>query len=313
MVILKFDKVSKIFYSKTQQTTAIADLSFEINEGEFVAIIGPSGCGKTTILSLVCGLIEPTSGVIVRASDSELQTRQNTDNGKTSLLSALKGKLSKKKSVSDNADNSAAERGIQTDAESNAAVLRGSAMRLGQKRAKFNGIGYMLQRDQLFEWRTIEQNVRLGLEIQKKVTHENLKAANDLLKKYGLWEFRKHHPQELSGGMRQRAALIRTLATNPDLLLLDEPFSALDFQTRLEVCDDVYSIIKREKKTALLVTHDISEAISLADKVIVLTKRPATVKAIHETHMENIDTPLKRRQSPEFSAQFELLHEYLHG
>ena len=323
MVILKFDKVSKIFYSKTQQTTAIADLSFEINEGEFVAIIGPSGCGKTTILSLVCGLIEPTSGVIVRASDSELQTRQNTDNGKTGLLSALKGKLSKKKSVSDNADNSAAERGIQTDAESNAAVLqggntqtevkRGSAMRLGQKRAEFNGIGYMLQRDQLFEWRTIEQNVRLGLEIQKKVTHENLKAANDLLTKYGLWEFRKHHPQELSGGMRQRAALIRTLATNPDLLLLDEPFSALDFQTRLEVCDDVYSIIKREKKTALLVTHDISEAISLADKVIVLTKRPATVKAIHETHMENIDTPLKRRQSPEFSAQFELLHEYLHG
>ena len=151
------------------------------------------------------------------------------------------------------------------------------------------------------------------MEIQKKVTHENLKAANDLLKKYGLWEFRKHHPQELSGGMRQRAALIRTLATNPDLLLLDEPFSAVDFQTRLEVCDDVYSIIKREKKTALLVTHDISEAISLADKVIVLTKRPATVKAIHETHMENIDTPLKRRQSPEFSAQFELLHEYLHG
>lgn len=313
MVILKFDKVSKIFYSKTQQTTAIADLSFEINEGEFVAIIGPSGCGKTTILSLVCGLIEPTSGVIVRASDSELQTRQNTDNGKTGLVSALKGKLSKKKSVSDNSDNSAAERGIQTDAESNAAVLRGSAMRLGQKRAEFNGIGYMLQRDQLFEWRTIEQNVRLGLEIQGKVTHENLKAANDLLKKYGLWEFRKHHPQELSGGMRQRAALIRTLATNPDLLLLDEPFSALDFQTRLEVCDDVYSIIKREKKTALLVTHDISEAISLADKVIVLTKRPATVKAIHETHMENIDTPLKRRQSPEFSAQFELLHEYLHG
>ena len=171
----------------------------------------------------------------------------------------------------------------------------------------------MLQKDHLFEWRTVYSNVTLGLEIQKKVTPNNLQAAHDLLKKYGLWEFRKHHPQELSGGMRQRVALIRTLATNPDLLLLDEPFSALDFQTRLEVCDDVYSIIKREKKTALLVTHDISEAISLADKVIVLTKRPATVKAIHETHMENIDTPLKRRQSPEFSAQFELLHEYLHG
>lgn len=263
MTILKFDKVSKVFYSKTQQTTAIDNLSFEINEGEFVAIIGPSGCGKTTILSLVCGLIEPTSGTIFRAGDAN----------KT-----------------------------QGEAKPRAGKLTGA-----------KGIGYMLQRDQLFEWRTIEQNVRLGLEIQKKVTPENVNATYDLLKKYGLWEFRKHHPQELSGGMRQRVALIRTLATNPDLLLLDEPFSALDFQTRLEVCDDVYAIIKREKKTALLVTHDISEAISLADKVIVLTKRPATVKAIHETHMENIDTPLKRRQSPDFSAQFELLHEYLHG
>lgn len=309
MVILKFDKVSKIFYSKTQQTTAIADLSFEINEGEFVAIIGPSGCGKTTILSLVCGLIEPTSGVIVRASDNETQARTLTDGTeKRGLWAALKGKLSKKKNASEKADGE-----IISEGDTQTEVKRGAAARLGQKRAKFNGIGYMLQRDQLFEWRTIEQNVRLGLEIQKKVTPNNLQAAHDLLKKYGLWEFRKHHPQELSGGMRQRVALIRTLATNPDLLLLDEPFSALDFQTRLEVCDDVYSIIKREKKTALLVTHDISEAISLADKVIVLTRRPATVKAIHETHMENIDTPLKRRQSPEFSAQFELLHEYLHG
>ena len=295
MTILKFDKVSKVFYSKTQQTTAIDNLSFEINEGEFVAIIGPSGCGKTTILSLVCGLIEPTSGTIFRAGDAnQAQDDTSGENGKASFFSALKGRLRIK--------NKDAAPNVKGEAKPRAAKLTGA-----------KGIGYMLQRDQLFEWRTIEQNVRLGLEIQKKVTPENVKATYDLLKKYGLWEFRKHHPQELSGGMRQRVALIRTLATNPDLLLLDEPFSALDFQTRLEVCDDVYAIIKREKKTALLVTHDISEAISLADKVIVLTKRPATVKAIHETHMENIDTPLKRRQSPDFSAQFELLHEYLHG
>ena len=171
----------------------------------------------------------------------------------------------------------------------------------------------MLQRDQLFEWRKISKNITLGLEIQNKLTKENIEYANELLKKYGLWEFRNHYPAELSGGMRQRVALIRTLATNPDLLLLDEPFSALDFQTRLEVCDDVYSIIKKENKTALLVTHDISEAISLADKVIVLTKRPARALTIHYTNMSDIDTPLKRRQSPDFSAQFELLHKYLHG
>ncbi len=171
----------------------------------------------------------------------------------------------------------------------------------------------MLQRDQLFEWRTIEKNIVLGLEIQNKMTKENIEYASELLKKYGLWEFRKHYPQELSGGMRQRVALIRTLATNPGLLLLDEPFSALDFQTRLEVCDDGYSIIKKENKTALLVTHDISEAISLADKIIVLTKRPATLLTIHDTNMSDIDTPLKRRQSPTFSTQFEQLHKYLHG
>lgn len=245
MSILKFDNVSKIFYTKTQQTVAVSDLSFEINEGEFVALIGPSGCGKTTILSLVCGLIEPTSGKIVTRPD--------------------------------------------------------------------HAVGYMLQRDQLFEWRTIEKNVTLGLEIQHKNTEENKEKARNLLKKYGLWEFRKHYPQQLSGGMRQRAALIRTLATNPDLLLLDEPFSALDFQTRLEVCDDVYDIIKKENKTALLVTHDISEAIALADKIVVLTARPATLKAVHYTHLEDIDTPLHRRQAPTFSAQFELIHNLLHG
>ncbi len=174
-------------------------------------------------------------------------------------------------------------------------------------------VGYMLQRDHLFEWRTIEKNVQLGLEIMHKLTPENKEYANGLLKKYGLWEFRKHYPSELSGGMRQRTALIRTLATNPDLLLLDEPFSALDFQTRLTVCDDVYDIIKKEKKTALLVTHDISEAISLSDRIIVLSARPATVVAVHEPHLSDIPSPLKRRESSDFAKQFELLHGYLHG
>ena len=245
MKILELQDVSKVFYTKTQQTTAVSNLSFEVNEGEFVALIGPSGCGKTTILSLICRLIAPTSGKVITKND--------------------------------------------------------------------NAVGYMLQRDQLFEWRTIEKNVTLGLEIMHKNDAEHRAYAYDLLKKYGLWEFRKHYPPELSGGMRQRVALIRTLATNPDLLLLDEPFSALDFQTRLDVCDDVYSIIKKENKTALLVTHDISEAISLADRIVVLTSRPATVLTVHETGLSNIDSPLKRRQSPKFSKQFELLHKYLHS
>ena len=297
MTILKFDDVSKIFYSKTQQTTAVSHLSFEVNEGEFVAIIGPSGCGKTTILSLVCGLIEPTSGKVIRgdtrtalaAPSSENKSAHDTDGeDKSSPTKGKDGFMTKICGLFDRRDKHS--------------VVGQSA-----------NVGYMLQRDQLFEWRTIEKNITLGLEIQRKKTKENVEYANELLNKYGLSEFRKHYPQELSGGMRQRVALIRTLATNPDLLLLDEPFSALDFQTRLEVCDDVYSIIKREKKTALLVTHDISEAISLADKVIVLTKRPATVLTVHETHMENIETPLLRRQSPDFSPQFELLHKYLHG
>ena len=166
--------------------------------------------------------------------------------------------------------------------------------------------GYMLQKDTLFEWRTIEKNVMLGPEIQRNKSEEVRQEAEQLLKKYGLWEFRKHYPGQLSGGMRQRAALIRTLALRPKLLLLDEPFSALDFQTRLSVCNDVYDIIKSEKKTALLVTHDISEAVSLADRIVVLGQRPATVKRTFVVDIQ-ADTPLKRRESADFAKWFDLI------
>ena len=174
---------------------------------------------------------------------------------------------------------------------------------------KLNGkagdqVGYMLQRDQLFEWLTIRDNVMLGLEIQKKKTPENVEYADNLLNKYGLKDFTKHYPGQLSGGMRQRVALIRTLAFRPKILLLDEPFSALDFQTRLSVCDDVYSIIRSENKTALLVTHDISEAVSLSDRVIVLSPRPAAVKNTFTIDI-NAPTPLKRREDPGFSGWFD--------
>ena len=170
--------------------------------------------------------------------------------------------------------------------------------------AASGSVGYMLQRDNLFEWRTIESNVLLGLSVQKKLNDESRSYALGMHEKYGLGEFRNSFPKELSGGMRQRAALIRTLAFKPRLLLLDEPFSAVDFQTRMTVCDDVYSIIKSEHKTALLVTHDISEAVSMADRIVVLTKRPATVKTVFDIDI-TAPTPLARRESPRFSEWFD--------
>lgn len=169
--------------------------------------------------------------------------------------------------------------------------------------------GYMLQRDALFEWRTVEQNIFLPLEVKKRNSAENRKKAVELAVKYGLKDFLKKSPSQLSGGMRQRAALIRTLAAEPEILLLDEPFSALDYQTRLEVCDDVQAIIKSEKKTALLVTHDISEAIALSDKIIVLSARPASLVAEHE--IDFAKTPKDRRNSPHFAGTFEVLRREL--
>ena len=166
-------------------------------------------------------------------------------------------------------------------------------------------IGYMLQKDHLFEWRSIYRNVILGLEIRRKCTEETLSRAEAMLEQYGLAPFRNARPSELSGGMRQRAALIRTLVLEPELLLLDEPFSALDYQTRLTVCDDIATIIRREQKTAILVTHDLSEAISCADRVIVLGKRPARIRAVVPVHfaMEN-RTPFQCRSAPEFKEYF---------
>ena len=245
--LLELKNVSLTYQTLSDEITAIKGLSFNCQEGEFISIIGPSGCGKTTILSLIAGLIKPSSGVI-----------------------------------SIDGDNSAKD-----------------------------GLGYMLQKDHLFPWRTIEKNVLLPLEIKKINTQQNREYARTLLEKYGLQDFKDNFPDQLSGGMRQRVALIRTLVSNPKLLLLDEPFSALDYQTRLSVCDDVYKIIKAEQKTAILVTHDISEAISMSDKIIVLTDRPAKVKSIFKPDLNNA-SPLERREQPEFSLWFEKIWKELH-
>ncbi|HHY83170.1 MAG TPA: ABC transporter ATP-binding protein [Clostridiales bacterium] len=241
--IVTLDNVSLNYHSLEGETPAIQNISFTVSKGEFIGIVGPSGCGKTTILSLIAGLMKPTSGrVLIEGKEVE-------------------GPSSK--------------------------------------------VGYMLQQDHLFEWRTIQQNVLLGLEIQGKISKESKQRAIELLETYGLGDFRNHYPQQLSGGMRQRVALIRTLAINPEVLLLDEPFSALDYQTRLALSDEVTNIIRKEKKTALLVTHDISEAISMSDRLLVLSKRPGTIKSEYVIKLTGQNrSPVELRKAPEFREYF---------
>lgn len=175
-------------------------------------------------------------------------------------------------------------------------------------------IGYMLQRDNLLEWRSIYKNAIFGLEVRGMLNEENTAYVNELLKTYGLYEFKDKFPSQLSGGMRQRAALIRTLAIKPKILLLDEAFSALDYQTRLLVTDDVYQILKNENKTTLMVTHDIPESISMSDKIVVLTQRPAEVKAIHQIDFETENrTPLACREHKNFGEYFNVIWRELNA
>lgn len=261
--ILKFENVSLTYHTKSDEILALQNINFTIYEGEFVAIVGPSGCGKTTILSLISGILKPSSGKIF------LDGKDITNKPEKTIKNF---NIFKKKT------NNIAE----------------------------SEIGYMFQRDHLFDWRTIWKNVTLGLEIQgKKNDTQTLEKLDALLVKYGLGPFKNKKPTQLSGGMRQRVALIRTLALNPKLLLLDEPFSALDFQTRLSVCDSVSEIIESEKKSAILVTHDIAEAISMADKIIILSARPASVKRIVDVNLKHLGAPIKRRESETARKMFD--------
>ena len=173
-----------------------------------------------------------------------------------------------------------------------------------------SGVGYMLQRDSLLDWRTIYSNTQLGLELCGKLEENYVKDVEKLLKTYGLWDFRDKYPRELSGGMRQRVALIRTLAIKPDILLLDEAFSALDYQNRLLVADDVYNILRKEHKSAIIVTHDIAEGISMADRVIVLSKRPGTISQNIKLTFKK-DAPLERRSQPVFQEYFNMIWKEL--
>jgi NitT/TauT family transport system ATP-binding protein len=248
--VVKADHITKRYHTVGGEIEVIRDLTFSVYEGEFLAIVGPSGCGKTTVLSLIAGLIAPSSGQVL--IDGE----------------PVEGHHDK--------------------------------------------VGYMLQRDHLFEWRTIEENVLLGLQVKRICNRQTRQKALDLLGKYGLGDFKAYHPHQLSGGMRQKVALIRTLAVDPEILLLDEPFSSLDYQTRLVLSGEIVDIIRREKKTAVLVTHDLAEAISMADRVLVLSPRPASIKA--EVRIELGDentTPLMKRKNPAFQKYFDYLWKEL--
>lgn len=237
--ILSIKNLKKIYHTPKQETLAVENFSFDLKEGEFVAIVGPSGCGKSTILSILSGLEDSSDGNFIFKNNAK--------------------------------------------------------------------VGYMLQQDALFEWKTILKNCLLGLEINNNLTKENEEYVINLLNNYGLGDFINSYPNNLSGGMRQRVALIRTLALKPDILLLDEPFSALDYQTRLAVSDDVYKILKREKKSAIIVTHDLAEAISIADRVIVLSKRPSVIKKIYDIKLTNKSTPIENRCAKEFAYYYDLI------
>lgn len=192
--------------------------------------------------------------------------------------------------------------------ESGTLLLNGTPLTSDSRRH----IGYMLQQDYLLEWRSIWKNVLLGLEIRHELTEESRTYAKQLLEKYGLEKFSQSKPSQLSGGMRQRAALVRTLVLKPELLLLDEPFSALDYQTRLSVGNDIGSIIRKEKKTAILVTHDLAEAVSLADRVIILTARPGRIQRIVSVSFPTDLTPMERRDYDDFKTYFNLIWKELH-
>lgn len=243
MTMIELDQVTKSYVTKDGERKAVENITFSVEQGQFVSLVGPSGCGKTSLLSIMAGLIPPSEGNIL-----------------------IQGEPVTKPS---------------------------------------SKIGYMLQQDYLLNWRTIKENIVLGLEIQGKLTRETEAHALYLLAEMGLDQYADRYPHELSGGMRQRVALVRTLATNPDLLLLDEPFSALDYQTKLKLEDLVVTTLRRHEKSAILVTHDISEAIAMSDMVIILGKNPGRIKDILSIPESiRMKLPFEAREHESFKTYF---------
>jgi NitT/TauT family transport system ATP-binding protein len=232
--LLKLDNIHHTYFTPSTATTALENISLSVQEGEFVSFLGPSGCGKTTLLSIIAGLFQPSSGTI---------------------------------------------------------IIEGASLEKNKHK-----IGYMLQQDYLFPWKNIEENILIGLKTQNLLTEEKKQWTLNLLKEIGLEGIEKQYPRQLSGGMRQRAALVRTLAVEPKLLLLDEPFSALDYQTKLKLEDLVFETLKAFNKTALLVTHDIGEAIAMSDRIVLMSAKPGRIHKI-------FDVPEELRTQKPFSAR----------
>ncbi|TKD69152.1 ABC transporter ATP-binding protein [Pseudalkalibacillus hwajinpoensis] len=250
MSFLQVNAISHVYLTKTEAKEAISNLSFSIEEGEFVSLIGPSGCGKSTLLSIISGLLTPTEGKVI------VEGKNSNQPGKS--------------------------------------------------------MGYMLQQDYLFPWKTIKENCLLGLKLTNRLTKDTIERTLKLLDQMGLYDVRHAYPDQLSGGMRQRVALVRTLATGPDLLLLDEPFSALDYQTKLKLEDLVFSTLKEHNKSALLVTHDIGEAIAMSDRVILLSPRPGKIaRTFHiPAHLREL-LPFDARNDPKFAEHFQVIWKEL--
>lgn len=243
MPMVELKEVTQVYVTDREATLAVDSFSMRAASGEFVSLVGPSGCGKTTILSIIAGLIRPTSGEV-------------TVNGVS---------------------------------------VRGPSPQ----------VGYMLQQDYLFPWRTIWQNACIGLELTGGLTPHKRDYTLHLLEEMGLADTMKLYPHQLSGGMRQRVALVRTLATDPDILLLDEPFSALDYQTKLQLEDLIVAAMQQHRKTAILVTHDLSEAIAVGDRVIVLERNPGRFRKAFDVPQHIRDTqPLYAREQEGFNQLF---------
>ncbi|MFE8698175.1 ABC transporter ATP-binding protein [Cytobacillus sp. FJAT-53684] len=250
MDFLNLQEIHHTYFTKNSATTALSDISLEIEEGEFVSFLGPSGCGKTTLLSIIAGLLEPTEGIV-----------------------SLEGNQ------------------VETSGQN---------------------IGYMLQQDYLFPWKTIEENILLGFKISGNINDFNRDYALNLLEKMGLKGVEKQYPKQLSGGMRQRVALVRTLATEPKLLMLDEPFSALDYQTKLKLEDLVSTTLKSFGKTAILVTHDIGEAIAMSDRIFLFSSSPGKLHKTFVIPEELRDaTPFNARNHEAFSSIFQTVWKEL--
>lgn len=250
MSFLAIQDIHHTYFTKSSATTALSNITLQVEEGEFVSFLGPSGCGKTTLLSIISGLIKPTQGTVL------LENKPVTN--------------------------------------------------------EENQIGYMLQQDYLFPWKTIEENILLGLKLSKQLNDNTKTAALSLLKQIGLSGVEKQLPRQLSGGMRQRVALVRTLATEPKLLMLDEPFSALDYQTKLKLEDLVSKTLEDFGKTAILVTHDIGEAISMSDRVILFSPSPGRIhKVFHMPKELRNMSPFTARNHEAFSAVFQTIWKEL--